>query len=82
MVDIPKTPEELKEKDLNRANGLAGILTNIRQFSYLIVQITMPIFIMYFMYMNGIPDVATAVFGLFVFFWCLFKLRDYVRGDI
>ena len=81
-MDIPKTIDELNDKHQNKARGLANIFTNIRQFSYFIVYISMPLLILYLLYLNAFPILGIYVLGIFVAFYMLFQTRDYIRGDI
>lgn len=82
MVNIPKTPEDLEEKDLGKAMFVANVFTNIRKFCYFFVPVTTPIFVIYLLYLRRTPEIILQSFSLFVTIYGIFKLRDYIRGNI
>lgn len=80
--EFTKTEEDLDPVQLQQAQGLAGILTGIRQFSYFFIRSASAAVILYFMMMYNLPLLIIILYGVFGFFYILFNFRDYVRGDI
>lgn len=80
--EFTKKEEDLDPVQLQQAQGLAGILTGIRQFSYFFIRSATVAIILYFMMMYNLPIFLLAIYGIFGFFYILFNLRDYLRGDI
>lgn len=79
-IDIPTKAEDLKPKDLERAQGLAGVLTKLRQVSYVTVDILVMVWVINYAY-NYIVyplDIIVVIIGIL---YALFKVRDFIRGD-
>jgi len=79
--EFTKKPEDLTESQLKKASGLANILTSIRQVSYFSIEMIVMMWVVYTLYnMLIYPiDILLILVGVA---YGIFKLRDFVRGDI
>jgi len=78
--EFTKKPEELTESQLKKAEGLAGILTSIRQVSYFAVDILVMGWVFYTLHNFVIFPINIVLIAIGVMY-TLFKLRDFIRGD-
>lgn len=79
--EFTRKPEELQPKQLEKAQGLASILTIFRKFLYLFFSIGTAFVFLYVISLQAIEPIPTFIAVLLVPYM-LFKFRDYIRGTI
>jgi len=79
--EFTRKPEELQPKQLEKAQGLASILTIFRKFLYLFFSLGCGLVFLYVASQLVIEPIPTFIAVLLVPYM-LFKFRDYIRGTI
>ena len=75
-------PEDLPEKDLKKAKGIADVFTNIRKFLYLFFSIGSAIALFGVAAIVGTNSIIQLILLILTVPYILFKVRDFVRGTI
>jgi hypothetical protein len=85
--ELTKKPEQLPPEKLKQAQGLAGVLTELRKATYLLFSMLLVVLVLaeLIRYLPANSIISTIGFygiGILGVAYCLFKIRDYVRGTI
>jgi len=82
--ELTKTPEQLSEKQLGRANRLATVFTIIRKAVYFIMPIfgLMAAITFTSTHIDSSPYIFTNIFWILLWIYIIFKARDLLRGKI
>lgn len=85
--ELTKKPEQLPPEKLKQAQGLAGVLTAFRKATYLLFNLLLVVVVLDELLRYLPVDSLLATIGFYGIcflsaIYCLFKIRDYIRGTI